>query len=285
MKLLAWDTSSKVGALAAIEWDPSSKEGWAGVRLVSEWTLNVDATHSERLMWAIHHLLESARWKLDEVDLFGVGVGPGSFTGLRIGVTTARTLAHTLKKPLLGVSSLAALARPLALSLGRSRAGSEALARTVVVACTDACKGELFSLVGSARAIGDCVTMAEGDEPGLWKRGVSEEVLSPGDLVQLVKKKLAQGKRDAHWTVVGDGRNRYVESWKCLPAAKELKVSQPFPNHVQGRYVALLAWEASQAGLARHALKVHPRYLRASDAELKLKAGLLPPGPSRFGTS
>jgi tRNA threonylcarbamoyladenosine biosynthesis protein TsaB len=271
VKLVAWDSSSKAGALAAVEWHP----GGRGPQLVSEWSLNVDALHSERLLWGVHELLRAARWKLDEVDVFGVGVGPGSFTGLRIGVTTARTLAHTLRKPLVGVSSLAALARPAAAWLaGRKE-------RAVVVATTDACKGELFALWGSARSVTDCVAMADGDAPGFWKRGVEEKVLRPPELMKALKRKLSEGTGGSSWLAVGEGRRRYAEAWSELPRSRELECPVPFSDQVQGRYVALLAWEAYQAGVAREALSVHPRYVRAADAELKLKAGLLPPGPTR----
>lgn len=282
MRLLAWDTSSKVGAIAAIEWNPalSAREGWNGVRLVSEWTVNVDATHSERLLWAVHQLLESCRWKLEDVDVFGVGVGPGSFTGLRIGMTTARTLAQVAAKPLVGVSSLAALARPVA-SWCSTLGGKGALGRTVVVATTDACKGELFALWGAARAIPDCVALADETTAGLWKRGVEERVSTPADLMTAINAKLKQGARDAQWAVVGEGRRRYSEAWAKLPKSRELKLPPMFSDQVQGRVVAQLAWEGWQAGLARDALAVRPRYLRAADAELKLRAGLLPPGPTR----
>ncbi len=272
MKLLVWDTSSKAGAVAAAEWDPSSREGRSGVRLLGELGLNVDAQHSEGLLWGVDQLLHAVRWRLQEVDLFAVGVGPGSFTGLRIGITTARTLAHSLGKPLIGLSSLAALARPAAQAI--AAAGQ----RSVVVAATDACKGECFALVGSARSAADCVALAEGDHPGLWKRGVEEEVLSPEALVQHILKKLTP---DSCWTFVGEARRRYPEIAKALPRGQELDPGLAFGDQIQGRQLAMMAWEAAQAGLARDPLTVHPRYLRASDAEVKLKAGLLPPGPTR----
>jgi len=279
MKLLAWDTSSKVGTLVAIEWDAQvQSQGWESVRMVGEWTLNVSAAHSERLLWAVHQLLESAGWKIGDVDLFAVGIGPGSFTGLRIGVTTARSLAHALRKPLIPISSLAALVRPAALWLSES----EQFAKTVIIGATDACKGELFTLWGSARSVRDCVCLAHGDEAGLWKRGVEETVILPQNLIEVISKKLAQNQREegrASWLAVGDGRQRYLEIWKQLPKDQELESPFLFSHHVQGRYLAQLAWEAYQSGVYRSALDVHPRYVRASDAELKLKAGLLRAAP------
>jgi tRNA threonylcarbamoyladenosine biosynthesis protein TsaB len=280
-RLLAWDTSSKVGALVALEWDDRAGKtaGTAPTepyRLVSEWTLNVDAAqHSERLLWAIHQTLETCGWKLADVDFFGCGIGPGSFTGLRIGLTTARTLAQTMGKPLIGVSSLAALARPVALHF------SDHPERVVIIASTDAAKGELFSLVGASRSVVDCVALADADFPGVWKRGVDEDVLAPDAIMKLAKKRIAEGasREKSRWIRIGEGRTRYPDAWKALPKSKEIATPLPFSDHVQGRYLGALCFEGIQAGLARPALDVHPRYLRVADAEKKLKEGSLKPSP------
>ncbi len=279
MKLLAWDTSSKTGTIVALKWDDRSTQGRDSLQLISEWTLNVEAMHSDRLLWGIHQVLDAAGWHIQDVDLLAVGIGPGSFTGLRIGVTTARTLAHTLGKPLIGVSSLAALARPAALWLSTQKS------RVVIVASTDASKGELFTFIGSARSAVDCVVLGDDHGAGLWKRGVEESVLSPEELVKTVKRKLKEGgsqsASEARWIRLGEGGRRYPDAWKELPANRELEPPVPFSDVVQGRYLGLLAWEAYQAGIQRDPLKVHPRYLRDSDAEVKLRAGLLPKGPTR----
>jgi len=233
------------------------------------------AQHSERLLWGIHQMLEACGWKLADVDYFGVGVGPGSFTGLRIGITTARTLAQTLGKPLIGVSSLAALARPVGIHY------ADRDERVIVIASSDAAKGELFALIGAARSLSDCVALADGDHPGIWKRGVEEDVLEPAEIVRLVKKKLAEGtgREKALFVRIGEGKDRYAEEWKKLPKSKEVTAAIPFIDHVQGRYLGQLCFEGIQAGLARAPLDVHPRYLRVADAEKKLKAGLLKPSP------
>jgi tRNA threonylcarbamoyladenosine biosynthesis protein TsaB len=89
MKILAADTSTTSGSLALLE-DES---------VIAEWTLRSAQTHNRRLLKAIDFLLEQAGWNLDDVDGFAVTTGPGSFTGLRIGLTTMKMLAWVKGKP------------------------------------------------------------------------------------------------------------------------------------------------------------------------------------------
>ena len=259
IRALAWDTSSKSGAIVALE---GQKESGA-VRLVAELSLNVEATHSERLLWGIHQVLESTHWSLEQIDYFGVGVGPGSFTGLRIGVTTARTLAHAMNKPLIPVSSLAVLAR------------SVVMRETLIIAATDACKGELFSLWGSSSQLQKCVSSAA---PSLWSPDVQEGVFSPSVLQKELKNALDKMGSHAQWLVVGEGRNRYAEMWSELPQQREC-VAPRFAHQAQARVLGEMVWDAIQQDFAVESLSVLPEYLRASDAELKLKSGLLKPSP------
>ncbi|MDI3279958.1 MAG: tRNA (adenosine(37)-N6)-threonylcarbamoyltransferase complex dimerization subunit type 1 TsaB, partial [Bacillota bacterium] len=82
------------------------------------YSLNIQRTHSERLMPALVRLLAEAGVEPKELDLIAVSIGPGSFTGLRIGVATAKGLAYALRKPLVAVGSLDALAYGASLGCG-----------------------------------------------------------------------------------------------------------------------------------------------------------------------
>ena len=99
MKVLAFDTSSKALSLAILE----------DKQLLAETTINIKKNHSITLMPAIDFLMTCLDLTPKDLDRIVVAEGPGSYTGLRIAVATARTLAHTLNIELVGMSSLLAL--------------------------------------------------------------------------------------------------------------------------------------------------------------------------------
>ena len=100
MRLLAVETSTLTGAVALLQ---------AG-DVVAESRVSVAVTHGERLMAAIDGVLRAARWDLADVEAFAVALGPGSFTGLRIGLSTVKGLAFATGLPVVGVPTLDALA-------------------------------------------------------------------------------------------------------------------------------------------------------------------------------
>jgi len=100
MKILAIDTSTMLGGIAVM--DDSS--------LIAESRLNVKSTHSERLMTEIEHCLKQSNMKIADIDVFAVATGPGSFTGLRIGLSTAKGFSYATGKPIVSVPTLEAFA-------------------------------------------------------------------------------------------------------------------------------------------------------------------------------
>jgi tRNA threonylcarbamoyladenosine biosynthesis protein TsaB len=100
MLVLGFDTSTSVGSVALSQSN----------NLICENNLEIERTHMERLFPAIDSLLRSNGFSITDVDGVAVGLGPGSFTGTRIGVTVARGLIQALNKSLVGISSLDILA-------------------------------------------------------------------------------------------------------------------------------------------------------------------------------
>ena len=100
MKVLAVDTSSVVATCAVLDEE----------KVLGEYSLNQEMTHSEKIIPMIKELMDSINLKPKDIDVFAGAVGPGSFTGLRIGIATIKGLAHVFDKPVVGVSTLEALA-------------------------------------------------------------------------------------------------------------------------------------------------------------------------------
>lgn len=101
MKVLAIETSTILGGIAVID----NVSG-----LFSEVRLNVKSTHSERLMTEIDHILKQSGIEITDIDVFAIAIGPGSFTGLRIGLSTIKGFSFATGKPIVAVPTLEALA-------------------------------------------------------------------------------------------------------------------------------------------------------------------------------
>ncbi len=227
LKILAVDTASLMGSVALVQ----------GETVIAESLLNVRSTHSEKLLQQIDALLSQAGWTLAEIDLFAVVDGPGSFTGLRIGLATVKGLAQVMNKPVAAVSALqvAALAAPFV--------------DIPVCAVLDARKKEVYAQVFTTRT---AVPQAAGPA----------QVLAPTRLLEQFAGEVI---------FVGDGvpvyRDLIVEALHekaLLPAAV---CHQRYASQVA--WLALQAWRAGAVVTAEYLKAV---YIRPSDAELNLPA-------------
>ncbi len=100
MLIFGIDTCSQVATAALMD----------DTKLIAQTVINHDRTHSQKMMPQIETMFQQAERDVSEVDCFAAAVGPGSFTGVRIGVATAKAMAQALNKPCCGVSTLHALA-------------------------------------------------------------------------------------------------------------------------------------------------------------------------------
>ena len=190
--------------------------------------------HAELLTPTIDFVCRSARVELDEISCVAVDLGPGLYTGLRVGIAAAKALAHALRIPMIGVSSLDLLAFPV-------RHTSR-----LIVAAIDAKRGELFYAM--YRQV-----------PGGVQRVSDHTVGSPDDLAS----ELLTARDEI--LLVGDGALRYHEAFEGLkrveladrgfahPAATSL-VQLAHAQALREQFVA--PWELS------------PLYLRKPDAEI-----------------
>jgi tRNA threonylcarbamoyladenosine biosynthesis protein TsaB len=226
MKYLTIDTTTKVTALSLAE------DGC----LIAEGFLHTSKTHSERLIPMLDQLLNAASWTLQELEMIGVVRGPGSFTGIRIGIATAQGLAQVLKLPLLAVLSLDALAWA---GLGRVED---------IVPILDARKNEWYTaryrwVKGQAKA--ECLTLPQAIPTDLWLehlRGLDCPICFVGDAVAKSKARIVE--------VLG-------ENAVILPEY----VSLP-----RGAYAAQAIWQRWQENGTGEL--VEPFYIRFSEAEV-----------------
>jgi tRNA threonylcarbamoyladenosine biosynthesis protein TsaB len=205
--------------------------------------------HSARLPQALLDLLADHGRTLSDVEGWAAGIGPGSFTGLRIGLATLKGLAYAQRRPLAGASSLAAMAL---------EAASSAPAGALLVPLLDAKKGEVYA--GFYRAAGGGV---EAVQP--------EAALAPDALAERCRALLAAD--GAAPLAFGEGYDAYAERLAGRVARLEADVAVP-----SAAAVAVLA-APRLLGAAFDPMPLfalEPHYVRASEAEVKFPHGLGP---------
>jgi tRNA threonylcarbamoyladenosine biosynthesis protein TsaB len=227
VRTLAVDTSTLTGAVALLDGDAA----------VAECRLSTRVTHSERLLATVDRLLDAAGWRLGDLEALAVGVGPGSFTGLRIGVSTMKSLAFATGLPLAGVPSLDALAWSLP------------FAGCVLCPIVDARKGEVYA--ASYRT-----------DQGRIERLSDYRALAPEALAA----EFAGGAADPV-VFLGDGVGRYAATLERLlgAAARFAPPSHRVPSALA---VAELGRAALLAGAASDPTALTPLYVRRAEAEL-----------------
>ena len=227
MKILAIDTSSQSASCAL------SDDG----KLLGEFYENVKLTHSQTILPRVQQLLATVRVPLDQVDLLAVTNGPGSFTGLRIGLSAVKGMAHALGKPCVGISTLEALAMNLW--------GQDCLVAPVL----------------DARCAQVYTALFQGGPQGIHR--LREDAALPLDQAE-------EGLKNAELPVflVGDGAQMCYNRWKeHLP---QLRLPAPALQYTRAAAVALAAGLPGHPPVEPQALA--PAYLRLPQAERELLA-------------
>lgn len=229
MKILALDSTADVGSVAICEDN----------RLIAEITVNTGNTHSETLLPSVEAALKLSGLSINDIDLFACSTGPGSFTGVRIGVATIKGIAYGKKKPCVSVSTLDALARGLSGYNGTICPVMNARRSQVYNALFECRNGEIKRLCPD-RAI----SIAELDE----------ELSATDDDIYLC----------------GDG---YSITEKGFVKTKIKKV--PYRQRLASAYgVALCAYDKYEKGETLSDGQLVPIYLRPSQAEREREARL-----------
>lgn len=230
--ILAFDTATSNCSVAITRGDRSSG------RVVGSLSFASGVSHSRRLLGSLDWLLQTTEMSISDIAALAVGTGPGSFTGLRIGMATAKGLSHGTGLPLIGISSLDAVAASV-----RSQ-------RLVCVAM-DARKKEVYC----------CFYRSKPDQTVV--RCSKPAVMAPEELARLINEPV---------TMAGDGVCVYSEIFsQLLGDTVELLPRISAPSAVN---IGFLASSAQAAGSYLDLDRATPEYVRSSDAQLSLVSPL-----------
>lgn len=227
MKILAIETATIAGSVAILD---------DGAGLIGEVRVDVKVAHAERLMPSIEWLMNASGVSIHEIDAFAVSIGPGSFTGLRIGLSTVKGFSYATGKPVVPVPTLDAFARTLP------------FCSYVICPMFDARKNEVYA----------ALYKWDGD---VCRKILPETAISPLELMKQVHERTV---------FMGEGAALYKEI--ILEALKDHAVFAPASKmSPAASSVAEIAVEKLKQGMVADPVSLAPFYIRRSEAEIHWK--------------
>ena len=223
MLTLAFDTTSKTAAVALLK----DKE------ILYDTIVNTGLNHSEVILPAIDQALRRERIKITEVDLFACIIGPGSFTGLRIGISTLKGLILATGKPAAGISSLAALA----LNAGKTS--------KLICSMMDAGRGQVY------------IAFYRYDKNEYLEQIGMEKAVHPKNILSNI---------DEEIYLVGDGAIKYAD---IIGKNKKIVINSKLPKYIKASSVGILGINKFHRKDLLNTETLIPVYLRPADARPK----------------
>lgn len=221
MKILAVDTSTMMSSISILENDI----------IIADSSINQKETHSEMLIPLIKRMLDDLKIKAGDIDLFAIAKGPGSFTGLRIGMTSLKAMAQALDKPIIGISTL---------------------------------KGMAYSILNDNYVLSIIDARGKRYFAGLYKWNNRELEMKFEEIVEEQElEKRIQGLDKL--TIVGEAIRKLPLSIKD---ASNIRLAHPGLNNGISKNIAILAKEQFEKGEIDSTFDIMPNYLRKSQAEI-----------------
>lgn len=222
MKILGIDTTTKFLSLGAYD---SGR--------VCEYNIDLGRLHSSLLMVAVKRVIAALEWDISDIDYFACGIGPGSFTGIRVGVATIKGLSWSLKKPIIGIPTLDILAKGV-----RNQSA------------------DIAPIIDAKRNLVYCSFYRQKNN--ILKRLTPYLLLSEEELLK---------KIPANSLLLGDAAGLYKE--KILRSVKGVNILDKDYWYPQGRHIIEAALERIKGKKFNNPFNIKPIYLYPKECQIK----------------
>ncbi|MGL5754197.1 MAG: tRNA (adenosine(37)-N6)-threonylcarbamoyltransferase complex dimerization subunit type 1 TsaB [Paraclostridium sp.] len=226
MKILGIDTSTQAASVCIIEDE----------KLICEYTINSKRTHSQKLMLMIESMIKESDLSIKDIDAIAICIGPGSFTGLRIGMATAKAISHVRNLPIISVNSLESLAFNMNL-----------------------CDKTICSIIDAQR--NQVYTGKYKFENNEFKTVEDVNVIAVDELIEELSSK------DEEFILVGEATSLYIDK---LSEVKNISIASASNNVNKASSLCVLGIMKYEKNIDIHNChSINPMYIRKSQAEVQ----------------